>query len=440
MALLGALLMLVDAVLAPLLDFLQGAEQGAQLLHFMKHRFRGRAVPALHCGRGQASLSMLAHRAPAAQRGGHDRSQVGMVELFFDLVFVFAITQLARAAGTADTASARCIPVCFIGAWWLWIYTTWCTNWLNPASTSVRQLLFVLMLLALVMAAALPRAFADRGLVFALAYVAQHLLRSAYMVHAFGAGSGHGRNFIRIFAWLAVSGACWVLGGLSDPQSRLAWWTRRSPSSSWARSPLPHPGHGASTTTDWDVDPHHGRTLRPVRIIALGESLPITGATFAGLAWETSQLLAFLAAFVGAVAMWWLYFDTGSGRHPPLRTCGGSRPGGAAGYTYLHIPIVADHPVRRGDELVLVHPPRQQRRDHGDPGRPLLYLLGNGLFKWVTNRRRLPPVSHLAGMGMLLALAPFAFGHAFSALALAGLTSGTLVLVALWEWRSLQRA
>ena len=390
---------------------------------------------------------MRANRPPTLRsEGGHERSQVGMVELFFDLVFVFAITQLSHGLLEQLTPlGALHTGVLFIGAWWLWIYTTWCTNWLNPAATSVRQLLFVRMLLALVMAAALPRAFADRGLVFALAYVAQHLLRSAYMVHAFGAGSGHGRNFIRIFAWLAVSGACWVLGGLSDPQSRLSWWTVAIAIE--FMGPFAYyrvPGMGASTTTDWNVDPHHmAERCGLFVIIALGESLLITGATFAGLAWGAPQLLAFLAAFVGTVAMWWLYFDTGSGRaiHHFEHAADRGRVARLA-YTYLHIPIVAGIILCAvADELVLVHP------DHASNagiaailGGPFLYLLGNGLFKWATNQRRLPPISHLVGMGLLLALAPFAFGHAFSPLALGGLTSGTLVLVALWEWRALQQA
>lgn len=369
-----------------------------------------------------------------------------MVELFFDLVFVFAITQLSHGLLEQLTPlGALHTGVLFIGAWWLWIYTTWCTNWLNPASTSVRQLLFVLMLLALVMAAALPRAFADRGLVFALAYVAQQLLRSAYMVRAFGARTDHGRNFVRILAWLAISGTCWLLGGLAEPAARLGWWAAAIAIE--FMGPIAYfrlPGLGASSTSDWDVDPHHmAERCGLFVIIALGESLLITGATFAGLAWETPQLLAFLAAFVGTVAMWWLYFDTGSERaiHHFEHAADRGRVARLA-YTYLHIPIVAGIILCAvADELVLVHP------DHASNagiavilGGPFLYLLGNGLFKWVTNRRRLPPVSHLAGMAVLLALAPFAFGHAFSALVLGGLTTGTLVVVALWEWRALQRA
>ena len=169
---------------------------------------------------------MPPNRTPVLRsEGGHERSQVGMVELFFDLVFVFAITQLSHGLLEHLTPlGALHTGLLFLGAWWLWIYTTWCTNWLNPASTAVRQLLFVLMLLALVMAAALPRAFADRGLMFALADVAQHVLRSGYMVHAFGTRTPGGRNFLRILAWLSVSGICWILGGLADPQARMLWW------------------------------------------------------------------------------------------------------------------------------------------------------------------------------------------------------------------------
>lgn len=390
---------------------------------------------------------MPANRAPTLRsEGGHERSQVGMVELFFDLVFVFAITQLSH--GLLEHLSplgALHTGLLFLGAWWLWIYTTWCTNWLNPASTAVRQLLFVLMLLALVMAAALPRAFADRGLVFALAYVAQHLLRSAYMVHAFGAGTSNGRNFLRIFLWLAVSGSCWILGGLADPQARMLWWAAAVAIE--FMGPVAYfriPGMGASSTRDWNVDPHHmAERCGLFVIIALGESLLITGATFAGPEWTRPQALAFLAAFMGTVAMWWMYFDTGSVRaiHHFEHAADRGRVARPA-YTYLHIPIVAGIILCAvADELVLVHP------DHASNagiaailGGPFLYLLGNGLFKWVTNPRRFPPVSHLAGMVALLALAPFAFGHAFSALALGWLTSGTLMLVALWEWRVLQRA
>ena len=65
--------------------------------------------------------------------------------------------------------------------------------------------------------------FADKGLLFALAYVAQHLLRTGYVIRAFGPRTPRGMNFVRILLWLSVSGACWIMGGLADPQARLLW-------------------------------------------------------------------------------------------------------------------------------------------------------------------------------------------------------------------------
>lgn len=389
---------------------------------------------------------MAPHRPPVLREEGAARSRVGEVELFYDLVFVFAITQLSHGLlAHMDPMGALRTGLLFLGAWWMWMYTTWTTNWLNPAATPVRQLLFALMLLGLLMSSALPEAFADKGLVFALAYVAQHVVRTLYVVHAFAARPAHRMNFIRILVWLGVSGVFWIAGGLADPSTRLAWWALAlgieymGPISFFRV-----PGLGASTTESWDVDPHHmAERCGLFVIIALGESLLVTGATFAGLPLERPQVLAFLAAFVGTVAMWWIYFDTGSERaaHHFEHAADRGRVARNA-YTYLHIPIVAGIVLCAvADELVLAHP------DHASNagmvailGGPLLYLLGNALFKWITNTRRLPPFSHLVGLVVLLALVPFALHHVFSALALGWLTTGVLMLVATWEWLSLHRA
>src|ERR1043165_8450846 len=102
-------------------------------------------------------------------RDGHSR--VTFVELFFDLVFVFAVTQLSHALlehltplGVLETA------VLMLALWWAWIDNAWITNWLDPERAPVRLMLFVLMLLGLVIAASIPQAFQTRGTAFALAY------------------------------------------------------------------------------------------------------------------------------------------------------------------------------------------------------------------------------------------------------------------------------
>ena len=93
-------------------------------------------------------------------------------------------------------------------------------------------------------------------------------------------------------------------------------------------------------------------------IIALGESILITGATFAGLAWTATTFAAFANCFIGSVAMWVIYFNIGAERSSRV-VSGSDDPGRLArtGYTYMHIPIVAGIIVAAvADELTLAHP------------------------------------------------------------------------------------
>ena len=110
-------------------------------------------------------------------------------------------------------------------------------------------------------------------------------------------------------------------------------------------------------------------------------------------------------------------------------------------YTYLHLPIVAGIILcAAADEIVLVHP------GHADTagmliilGGPFVYLCGNALFKWVTNDRIAPPLSHLIGIGLLVAVALLAFSQHWSALLLSVLTTSIFLLVAIWETLALRR-
>ena len=393
----------------------------------------------------QATATDRGKRALLRESGSAARSRVSMIELFFDLVFVFAVTQLSHTLlAHMDAGGVFRVGLMFLGMWWLWIFTTWCTNWIDPDHPRARVLLFVLMLAGLILSSAIPEAFAERGLVFGAAFAAMQVLRTAFMVHAFGWRSARGRNFLRILVWMATSAACWIVGGLAQPESRLAWWIAAI-AIEYAGPALYFrvPGMGRSSTAEWDIDPHHiAERCALFVIIALGESLLVTGATFAGLQWRTPQVLALLSAFVGSVAMWWLYFDTGAER-ASQRFVHDEDPGRVArlAYTYLHLLIVGGIIVSAvADELVLMHP------DHASDagiaailGGPALYLFGNALFKWVTNRRRLPPLSHLVGLLLVFGIAPFAFGHVLSALALGATMTGLMVLVAGWETIALRR-
>jgi hypothetical protein len=97
-----------------------------------------------------------------------DRSagqRVTNIELFFDLVYVFAVTQLSHhLLGDPTVRGALQTALLLAMVWLVWAYTTWVTNWMNPERLELRGLLVALMLVSLAMSAALPRAFAGSGL------------------------------------------------------------------------------------------------------------------------------------------------------------------------------------------------------------------------------------------------------------------------------------
>ena len=98
-------------------------------------------------------------------RKGHEHARVTFVELFFDLVFVFAVTQLSHALlAHFSVLGAIETLLLMMAVWWVWIYTSWVTNWLDPERVPVRLMLFAIMALGLIMSAALPKAFAELGL------------------------------------------------------------------------------------------------------------------------------------------------------------------------------------------------------------------------------------------------------------------------------------
>src|SRR6201747_942226 len=111
----------------------------------------------------------------------HQHSRVTYAELFFDLVFVFAVTQISHTLLARFTLSGGLqTTLLFLAVWWVWVYTSWITNWLDPERTPVRILLFLLMLGGLVLSTSIPKAFESRGLWFALAYAAMQVGRTTF--------------------------------------------------------------------------------------------------------------------------------------------------------------------------------------------------------------------------------------------------------------------
>jgi low temperature requirement protein LtrA len=372
----------------------------------------------------------------------NQHSRVTYAELFFDLVFVFAVTQISHTLlGRFTPLGALQTTLLFLAVWWVWVYTSWITNWLNPERTPVRVLLFLLMLGGLVLSTSIPMAFESRGLWFAIAYASMQVGKTVFLLLSTPPSRTVARmNAIRITAWLSLSAIFWIAGGLAEGHSRLVLWAVAlgiEYISAAARFWIPK--YGASSVADWVIEGGHmAERCAGFIIIALGESIVVTGATFAELPWTAETVPAFVSAFIGSLAMWWIYFHRGAEAGSELISKS-SEPGRLArlAYTYMHMPIVAGIILSAvADELVLKHP-----ADHSDPktvlsaiGGPLLFLVGTILFKHTI--RGWLQLSHGAGIVALGVLAWFASG--LSPLMLSILTTGVMIIVAAWESISLK--
>ena len=321
-------------------------------------------------------------------KGEHAR--VGFVELFFDLVFVFAITQVSHGLLANLTPLGVVQAAMLLAAvWWAWIFTSWVTNWLDPETGPVQAALFGLMGIGLVMSASLPHAFQETGLAFALAFAAIQVGRTAFMVWAMRNEEGLRLNAIRILVWLAASAVLWIAGGLAAPEQRIWFWLAAL-AVEYASPALYFyvPGLGRSRTEDWTIEGGHmAERVGLFVIICLGETLLVSGATFGGLDWSSGAVwAAFISAVLSTVAMWRLFFSQAHESasdaiiHSP-------DPGRVArrAYTYSPILVIAGIiVVAVSDELVLAHPGGHVSTATALTmlGGPILFLLGTAVAGW----------------------------------------------------------
>src|SRR5918999_5066252 len=185
------------------------------------------------------------------------------LELFFDLVYVFAVTQLShRLLEHLTVGSALETLMLFLMVWGVWVYTAWFTNWFDPNSLAVRLVLVAVMLASLLMSVAIPEAFGERGLMFAGAYVAIQVGRTAFTFIALrqSLGTSHplSRTFQRILTWFVGSGVVWIIGGLLEGEARYALWLLAL-AVDYSGPVVGYyiPGLGRSRTGEWTIEGGH---------------------------------------------------------------------------------------------------------------------------------------------------------------------------------------
>jgi low temperature requirement protein LtrA len=367
---------------------------------------------------------------------GGDAHRVTFVELFFDLVFVFAVTQVSHhLIGSTTTVGLVQTVILTAAIWWVWVDTAWVTNWLNPERAWVRGLLITLMLGGLLMSSAIPESFEDKGMLFAVSLVVIQLGRGAFTVLAFARRRrDNAINFVRITIWSAASGAFWITGALVPPDLRIwVWLLAVAIDFSGPISRFAVPGLGATDTKTWDVTGEHmSERVSLFIIIALGESIVVTGSAFSSLPVDIVHVASFVAAFASTVLMWLLYFSHAARRGREFINSADDRGAVArAAYTYVPLVIVIGIVLAAvGDELVLRHPTTNGSIPTAllITGSSATYLLGNVLFARAVGGPWL--FTHLVGMVLLAALGIWAALVGMpDALTLAWLVNGVLFLV-----------
>lgn len=371
-----------------------------------------------------------------------EEARVSFAELFFDLIYVFAVTQVSHyLLGHLTPLGALQALLLWFAVWLGWQYTCWVTNWFDPETVPMRLLLFAVMLLGLLMAAAIPQAFGARAWVFAGCYAAIQIGRTLFVVIYLGRTHALAPNFRRILGWVCIAGVWWIAGALAQGPLRLVLWAIAIVCEYGApMAGFPLPGLGRSRSDEWTIEGGHlAERCQLFVIVALGESILVTGATLSqSVVWDVPGMLALITAFIGSLAMWWVYFDTGSkaGTHAIVSARDPGRIG--AYFHYVHVIIVGGVIVCAvANELVIAHP-----HSAVDAmacavllGGPIIYLLGNALYKCVVFGRF--PLSHIVGLVLLVALLSLA--PWLSRLAMGTATTLALMVTAAWETWSRHR-
>jgi low temperature requirement protein LtrA len=275
--------------------------------------------------------------------GAHDEAAEGEqrvtpLELFFDLVVVFAITQVTGLLSRSPTWGGLLRGLLLLGAlWWAWSAYAWLTNTLDPEEGVVRLAVLAATAAMLVVSLAAPGAFGRDGETFAVAYL---VVRTLHLVLYAIAGRGDRdlfRAVVRIVPTATVGPALLVVAGFLDGWGRLPLWG--------AALAVDYLGVLVGHMRGWRISPaHFVERFGLIIIIALGESIVAIGVGAAGLQLDARVIAAAVVGIAVAACLWWSYFDwvvyVAQAR---LAEATGARRAALARdvYSYLHLPMVA---------------------------------------------------------------------------------------------------
>jgi low temperature requirement protein LtrA len=264
--------------------------------------------------------------------------RVTPLELFFDLVFVYAITQVTLLMSGDPTWHGVGRGLLVLAAlWWAWTGYAWLTNTLEPEEGVVRAGMFAAMAALLVVALAVPDAFDADAVLFGVAYLIVRLLHLQLYAMAAKSDPDLLQAVLRMVAPAALAPAIILVAGFFDGRAQVALWV--------IALAIDYLGVVIGRGQGWRVSPaHFAERHGLIVIIALGESIVAIGIGAAGVSLTPSIVAAAVLGIVVVATLWWAYFDVYavSAQRQLSEASGAARARLARDYySYLHLPMIA---------------------------------------------------------------------------------------------------
>ncbi len=302
-------------------------------------------------------------------RAREEARSVTPIELFFDLVYVFTVSQLSgNLIGDVSLRGIVETLILTLAVMYAWFMTVWTSNWLDVDRRSVQLMLLGLMFATLLMATSVSAAFGthfagvdlgeDRAGLFVIGYLAIQIGRTLFAVAAFRGHRLH-QHFVNALAWEVGTGLLWIVGVFADGDARLAIWALAvllTYGGVIAGHPLPGPRSPFSSDSQIYAE-HLLDRFRLFFLIALGETVLTIGKAFVDVPVDAGRLVAFAAAFVGTVSLWWCYFHRSERVGiDAVRSAGdGSRLVAFGNYSLVAM-VIGTIAIAVGDELAIAEP------------------------------------------------------------------------------------
>ena len=265
-----------------------------------------------------------------------EEKRVAPLELFFDLVFVFALTQVTALMSDTPTWTGLGQGMLVLAAlWWAWGAYAWLTNYIAAEEDRERLLMLAVMGAFLITALAVPGAFGDDALVFAVAYAAARWLHIFIFAEA-NEDLDAGEAIRRLARTALPAPALLIVAAFLDGTAQAIVWI--------VALSMDFAGPFVFGVRGFRVSPgHFAERFSLIVIIALGESIVAIGAGLTGEL-DGGVVVAALLGLMVAFALWWAYFDVvalAAERH--FRDSSGERRLRIArdSYSYLHLPMIA---------------------------------------------------------------------------------------------------